>query len=391
MVANYVTKNSVEDLVKKLKTGQAVSKDSVLRESKSVQGLPQGDIDSGIVQKEAADPDIEVGSRIVSLKCPISAMRIQTPVRGMGCKHNQCFDATSYLQLQEQAPTWTCPQCNKSTPWHQLVVDKYIEDILNSTGKDVDQVTVEADGRWSSGQQSTPVPNNRKRKANATPESDDDDDLVIIDNDGPSNGISAASLNMLTPSSSVRTPPVNGLNIRESSVATSQRSTSKRPRQQEVIDLTGSDDEDEDQDARPPTVKSRPSFPTPAATAALSATSNNYLSSVSNYNLGGGGSGSLNAGSVSPVYTHRPPSRLSTSTNSAGIVHQPPRPASATSNSNNRYQFHLPPPNSPQQFNFTNSFGSGGHHNNSSSNHNSSSMGGYGPANGGSASPSNRF
>lgn len=261
-----------------------------------------------VVQKEAADPDIQVSSRIVSLKCPLSAMRIQTPCRGMGCKHNQCFDATSYLQLQEQAPTWTCPQCNKPVPWDQLVLDQYILDILNTTSKDAEQVTVEPDGRWHLGQSSnsTPVPtNNKKRKLNHTPDSDDDDLLIIGDDQPVMNGSHLTQT--LTPSS-VRTPPVNG---RESSVATNQ-STSKR--RHEVIDLTLSDDE-EDQDARPPVKRASVSTSFPSGS-----------------NLG---SSSMNA------FRSRPPDPVS-------------------SQSANRYQFTIPPPQLSPSFNFTSSYGSSG-------------------------------
>jgi len=35
----------------------------------------------------------------VSLKCPITFRRITLPARGHECKHIQCFDLESYLQL----------------------------------------------------------------------------------------------------------------------------------------------------------------------------------------------------------------------------------------------------------------------------------------------------
>lgn len=303
------------------------------------------------MRKQAADPDIEVGSRVVSLKCPLSYTRIQTPCRGVGCRHNQCFDANSYLQLQEQAPTWTCPQCNKSTPWDQLVVDQYILDILSSTGKDVEQVTVEPDGRWHLDSNNTPAPTNRKRKANATPDSDDDNELIMLGDSPPIMNGTALNGQTLTPMS-VRTPPING---RESSVATSHRSTSKRPRQdthKEVIDLTLSDDDDdEEQDARPH-VKSRPSMP------------NVFSSSSSNLNPN------------APAYRARPQDSAITSTNTNHAFSRPQM--APNSSSTNRYQFQLPPPHSPHHFNFADSYGSST--TGSSSNNNLYNGTGYGPA-----------
>jgi len=76
------------------------------------------------VRKKANDPDIVVGSSLMSLKDPISTLRIAIPVRSTICTHNQCFDAESFLQLQEQAPTWQCPICNKTISFEGLAVDE---------------------------------------------------------------------------------------------------------------------------------------------------------------------------------------------------------------------------------------------------------------------------
>lgn len=47
----------------------------------------------------------------VSLKCPITFRRIQLPARGHDCRHIQCFDLESYLQLNCERGTWRCPVC----------------------------------------------------------------------------------------------------------------------------------------------------------------------------------------------------------------------------------------------------------------------------------------
>lgn len=77
-----------------------------------------------LVSKKASDPDVVATSQIISLKCPLSYMRLQTACRAYGCSHVQCFDATSYLQLQEQGPQWVCPICNKPAPYEQLAIDE---------------------------------------------------------------------------------------------------------------------------------------------------------------------------------------------------------------------------------------------------------------------------
>ena len=47
----------------------------------------------------------------VSLKCPITFRRIALPARGHECKHIQCFDLESYLQLNCERGSWRCPVC----------------------------------------------------------------------------------------------------------------------------------------------------------------------------------------------------------------------------------------------------------------------------------------
>ncbi|NWX74116.1 ZMIZ2 protein, partial [Alca torda] len=66
----------------------------------------------------------------VSLKCPITFRRIQLPARGHDCRHIQCFDLESYLQLNCERGTWRCPVCNKTALLEGLEVDQYMLGIL---------------------------------------------------------------------------------------------------------------------------------------------------------------------------------------------------------------------------------------------------------------------
>ena len=77
-----------------------------------------------VVATKARDADIVATASVLSLKCPLSTLRIDLPCRSTSCRHNQCFDATSYLQLQEQGPTWLCPICNNPAPFANLAVDE---------------------------------------------------------------------------------------------------------------------------------------------------------------------------------------------------------------------------------------------------------------------------
>lgn len=132
LIANLCQVYTVAELAKGISTRRRIPKDSVIAE----------------LNQKAQDPDVVATSSVLSLKCPLSYMRLDVPCRGMSCSHIQCFDATSYLQLQEQGPQWLCPICNKSTPYDQLAVDEYVQDILDNTPKALEGVTIEPNGRW---------------------------------------------------------------------------------------------------------------------------------------------------------------------------------------------------------------------------------------------------
>lgn len=187
-----------------------------------------------IVVSKSRDPDIQATSTVMSLKCPLSTLRIDLPVRGIQCRHNQCFDATSYLQLQEQGPTWLCPICNNSATFDNLAVDDYVKDILLKTSRETDQVTIEPDGKWSQHIKSTPL----KRGYNSGFGSSDDDDIVEIKDTKVSDVQKPSTPSFYSPS--IRTPYASS---REpSSSAAPPKTSSKRP--SAVIDLTLSDDDD---------------------------------------------------------------------------------------------------------------------------------------------------
>ncbi|KAJ6452023.1 PINIT domain-containing protein [Mycena vitilis] len=96
----------------------------------------------------SSDDDIIAGSLKMSLKCPLSFMRIQTPCRSSKCSHSQCFDATSWYSMMQQTTTWLCPVCENVLDWRELIIDGYFAEILKTTPDSVDDVLVESDGEW---------------------------------------------------------------------------------------------------------------------------------------------------------------------------------------------------------------------------------------------------
>ena len=222
LVVNLVKQHLAEDLVKKLESGKIITRDRVIREMRS----------------KADDSDIVATSTILSLKCPLSTLRIQVPCRSNICNHIQCFDATSFLQLQEQAPTWTCPICNKNVSFDNLHVDQYVDDILKSTSKSVEQVTIEPDGKWSSKAGTQVSATTQEPRAS----NEDDDELVEIQDLASTKSIIKPEFSQ--DHSMLRNPPISS---REPSTSSGvpQPSNNKRPAAP-IVDLTLSSDEDEE-------------------------------------------------------------------------------------------------------------------------------------------------
>ncbi|KAL9081844.1 MAG: hypothetical protein Q9159_006984 [Coniocarpon cinnabarinum] len=253
-VVNYVRKYAVQELVAKIKRGSVITKEKVINEMIS----------------KANDADIVATSSVMSLKCPLSAMRMTLPCRSTICNHNQCFDAESFLQLQEQAPQWSCPTCNKVFPFEALAVDQYVQDILQRFPKSVDQVTIEPDGAVKNGDtvanmstdgpappgSTSPGYDSEQDGDVAGNEEDDDDDDIIEIRGGRPQPVKNEPSSATTPFTFqpfARSQATSRMSSAPSSVATSTNSAKRK--QTEVVDLTLSSDEDEGERIRQPPIK----------------------------------------------------------------------------------------------------------------------------------------
>jgi hypothetical protein len=66
----------------------------------------------------------------IPLVCPISSEKIKIPVRGLFCRHFQCFDLYNFLIVVSSAtnPRWFCPLCKR--PAYQMRVDCILSAII---------------------------------------------------------------------------------------------------------------------------------------------------------------------------------------------------------------------------------------------------------------------
>ncbi|VDQ06582.1 unnamed protein product [Trichobilharzia regenti] len=94
----------------------------VLKQSRSTGNADAGDDDD--------DDDVVMPNTLpVQLLCPLSKCRIEVPVRGRNCRHVQCYDATTYLIINERKPTWNCPVCDVKAPYDDLIIDGSYEEL----------------------------------------------------------------------------------------------------------------------------------------------------------------------------------------------------------------------------------------------------------------------
>ncbi|RDB28615.1 E3 SUMO-protein ligase pli1 [Hypsizygus marmoreus] len=127
---------------------EATTVDRLVSNLKATKQKSSLDIRRSMVASLSEDDDIIAGPQKMSLKCPLSFMRINTPCRSSQCVHSQCFDATSWFSVMEQTTTWLCPVCERALDSKDLIIDGYFDEILKQTPESVEDVIVEADGEW---------------------------------------------------------------------------------------------------------------------------------------------------------------------------------------------------------------------------------------------------
>ena len=116
-------------------------------------------------EKKAMDRVFKAGTDIItelfdlSLICPISKAKMQTPVRSTKCEHTQCIDLNSFIEFvshldnRTRDPSMKCTVCQTSVFASDLVVDTWIESLLQTTEDPEDRselgmIRLRSDGSW---------------------------------------------------------------------------------------------------------------------------------------------------------------------------------------------------------------------------------------------------
>ena len=81
----------------------------------------------------------------------------------------QCFDASTFLQMNERKPTWNCPVCDKKALYDDLLIDGYFQEILDSKATaDENEIMREKDGSWKLAPKEEDKESSDKQKAQAS-------------------------------------------------------------------------------------------------------------------------------------------------------------------------------------------------------------------------------
>lgn len=74
---------------------------------------------------------------------------MQTPARGVTCKHLQCFDLATYLRTNYKDEMWRCPECDEYAPIERLEIDEFYKFLLTTLKtSNVKEVIIDSSVNW---------------------------------------------------------------------------------------------------------------------------------------------------------------------------------------------------------------------------------------------------
>ncbi|XP_071515230.1 uncharacterized protein [Panulirus ornatus] len=140
------------------------------------------------LQEDQTGDEIASTTFPCSLLCPLSKTRMKLPCRASSCSHFQCFDAVTYLQMNELKPKWSCPVCSEPAIYDHLLIDGYFKAVVEQNIS-CDKIVLLADGSWN------PLQSSDKRQLQPIADCGESsvnvmastlDKTVVLDSDGDS-------------------------------------------------------------------------------------------------------------------------------------------------------------------------------------------------------------
>lgn len=117
-------------------------------------GMRDPEITKALIRSKLEDKEqdeIATTSCKVTMACPLGMARMNYPARASTCDHLQCFDADTYLRMNEKKPKWVCPVCNKPAYFENLFLDGFYIQLLQSTqfrALSTNDIVLNQDASW---------------------------------------------------------------------------------------------------------------------------------------------------------------------------------------------------------------------------------------------------
>jgi len=116
-------------------------------------------IKASLTTKPGNDDDLTVVNNTITIDLidPFSARIFDMPVRGLACRHRECFDHEIYLQTRNSkwpsmVDEWRCPMCGADARPQNLILDCFLvevrEELTRQKRYDTKTIVIEEDGTW---------------------------------------------------------------------------------------------------------------------------------------------------------------------------------------------------------------------------------------------------
>ena len=87
--------------------------------------------------------EVVLASNIISLRCPLSFVQIEIPIKGMLCKHSIVVNAQGLIEYCLHNNYWNCPLCEKKCYFSTITVDRKLMEIIEKAPKDCSNVELD--------------------------------------------------------------------------------------------------------------------------------------------------------------------------------------------------------------------------------------------------------
>lgn len=116
-------------------------------------------IKASLTSKPGDDDDLTVVDNTITIDLidPFSARIFDIPVRGLSCRHRECFDHEIYLQTRNEnwscmVDEWRCPICGADARPQNLIVDCFLaevkEELVTQKRIDTKTIVIDENGTW---------------------------------------------------------------------------------------------------------------------------------------------------------------------------------------------------------------------------------------------------